>query len=219
MPRPAALVPSGKVDQLEWSRNALNKINITVFEVSDDGKKVKCTVCAPFNTLEQWMLRDSHSSHLKSRGHLANAARSPGQTFEDRVMAADSAARADAVLQDLVFARLQGVDVCTDASSSKGFQAPTAGEQEMWQNYDIDGADFEIADDPDQVAGVAARRHFENMVENFGLWNTEADGEGFGPDSSAEADGLGWNPEEDELLTEVMRNACEFVRNTATIIG
>jgi hypothetical protein len=139
------------VEQLEWSRNALNKITITVFEVSDDGKRVKCMVCTPFNTLEQWMLRDSHSSHLKSCGHRENVAHSPGQTFEDRVMAADSAAHTDAVLQDLVFARLQGVDVCTDASSSKGFQGPTAGEQEMWQNYDINGADFEIADDPDQL--------------------------------------------------------------------
>jgi hypothetical protein len=80
----------------------------------------------------------------------------------------------------------------------------------MWQNYEIDGADFEIADDPDQVAEVAARRRFENTVDDFGLWNAEADGEGFGPGNSAEAEGLGGDPEEDELLTEVMRNACEL---------
>jgi hypothetical protein len=158
------------------------------------------------------MLRDSHSGHLKSRGHLANAIRVPGQTFEDRVMAADSAARADAVSQELAFARLQGLDIHTDTSCSKGFQAPTAAEQEMWQNYETDGADFEIADDPDQVAKAAARRHFENTVDDFGLWNGEADGEAFRPGDSAEADELGGDPEEDELLAEVMQNACELAR-------
>lgn len=40
-------------------------------------------VCTPFNILEQWMLCDSHSSHIKLYGHLVNVARSPGETFEE----------------------------------------------------------------------------------------------------------------------------------------
>jgi hypothetical protein len=181
----------------------------TVFQVSDDGKNIKCTVCSPYNIIEQWMLRDSYSGHLKSRGHLANATRSPLQTFEERVIAADIAARADAASQELAFARLQNVDVRTDTSFSRGLQAPTAAEQEMWQNYEINGADFDIADDPDQLAEVAARRRFENDADEFGLWNPEADGEDFVFSNATEIDGLGGDPEEDELLAEVMRNACK----------
>jgi hypothetical protein len=64
----------------------------------------------------------------------------------------------------------------------------------MWQNYETNGADFDIADDPDEAAQVAARRNFEHHADKFGLCN------------SAEINGLGGDPEEDELLAEAMQN-------------
>jgi hypothetical protein len=44
-----------------------------------------------------------------------------GQTFEEQITAANNAARADALSQDLAFATLQGVDIHVDTGASNGF--------------------------------------------------------------------------------------------------
>jgi len=79
----------------------------------------------------------------------------------------------------------------------------------MWDNYSTNGAYFDIAEDPNEVSEAASRRQFECEANKFGIWNAKADGELFGFGESADIDKMGGNPEEDELLVELMQNVCE----------
>lgn len=122
------------------------------------------------------MQRQSYLSHLKSRTHRTNV--STGGGFEARVIAAEQAARVDEFEQELEFIRLRGLDVGSSMNSvhSRVIQGPSEVEKTMWDEYELNGADLAIADDPMEAAEVLARRRFERDVDDFGFWNPDAAG-------------------------------------------
>lgn len=68
MPQQSIVLPPGEEISV-YARSALSKI--IVFEVSEDGKKVKCIICTPYIARKdkQWMHRDSYTGHMKSQAH------------------------------------------------------------------------------------------------------------------------------------------------------
>ena len=132
--------------------------------------------------------------------HRTNALTSSDKSFEAHVMAGEEEAQVDETLQELEWADLQNVGIHRDPDHMKGSWAPTAAEWDMWEDYEMNGADFDIAVDPADIAEAAARHQFKRDTEEYGaLWNA---GEEFG--DSPNDDGLGGDSEEDELLAEVM---------------
>jgi hypothetical protein len=79
----------------------------------------------------------------------------------------------------------------------------------MWDNYTTNDTSFDIAEDPYEAAEAASHSQFEREVDEFGTWNPAADAEEFGLCGSESIGGPNFNPEEDELLTELMQSACE----------
>jgi len=158
---------------------------------------------------KQWMLRDSHRAHSQSIAHRTNLNRASGMSFDAQVLAAAAAADADAAAQEVSFESLQSVSIQKQPLPAKPRDI-SAAEQEMWDDYILNDTSFDIAEDPDEVAEAASRCRFEREVDEFGTWNPAADGEEFGLGGSESIDWPGFNPEEDELLAELMQNACEL---------
>jgi hypothetical protein len=178
------------------------------FILSDDATKVKCAICAPHIPVpeKQWMLRQSHRAHLQSMAHKTNLNRLSGSPFDAQVLVAAAAADADAAAQDIMFQSLETVSI--QMQHRLPLQV-SAAEQEMWDDYSTNGAYFDIAQDPNEASEAALRRQFEREANEFGMWNAKADGDLFGLGESVNIDEMSGNPEEDELLAELMQNACE----------
>ncbi|KAJ7865896.1 hypothetical protein B0H14DRAFT_2733663 [Mycena olivaceomarginata] len=141
--------------------------------------------------------------HLRSDDHkqaveLLEDAKQRAQVLENE-RRAESASRD---LQHLVFAapaNLRGP--VASASSSRG---PSLAEREMWEDYALNGADFDAGDDAEDDDVRLRRLREEASI--FGLWN---------PDKAARQLGLGEDvvaqfieeDEEENLLDEIIRTA------------
>lgn len=168
-------------------------------------------------------MHGSHQAHLQSANHQNNVAcAATDLVFDAQVLVAAQQAAADEAEQQLEFERFkfQGTINQADRNSPSQFKTPSTAEQEMWDHYYSTEADFDIAEDPDQVVEAAARSRFERDTERFGLWNGGLAGEDFVFGDSVEiTDETRGNSEEDELLAEVMHNTCECsfeIGSTAT---
>ena len=155
------------------------------------------------------MLRQSHRAHSQSIAHKTNLNQLFSSPFDAQVLAAAAAADAEAATQEILFESLETVSIQMEHHHVKKTPQVSAAEQEMWNDYSTNGAYFDIAEDPNEVSEAASRRQFEHDANEFGIWNAKADGELFGLGESADIDEMGGNPEEDELLAELMQNACE----------
>lgn len=154
------------------------------------------------------MHRDSYTGNMKSRTHIRHNTTNP---LVAQVLTADEAAQSEATQQELEFTNL------SRAATVRGniplqprpmtMLKQTDAEQRMWENYDMEDVEFEIVEDPTVAAADAARCQFLRDVDGFGLWDAEAAGNSFGLEDEP---GGERDLEEDKLLAEAMRNACEF---------
>ena len=211
MPRAFEPLPSSEPKKRKETHLSTYPIMHLDFILSDDATKVKCTICAPHNPVpeKQWMLRQSHRAHSQSVAHQTNLNRPSGSPFDAQVLAAAAAVDADAAAEENMFESLETVGIQMHRHLVNNSLQVSAAEQEMWDDYSTNGANFDIAEDPSETAEAASRRQFECEVNEFGIWNAKADGELFGLGESADIDQMDGNPEEDELLAELMQNACE----------
>ena len=155
------------------------------------------------------MLWQSHWAHSQSIAHKTNLNQLFSSPFDAQVLAAAAAADAEAATQEILFESLETVSIQMEHHHVTKTPQVSAAEQEMWNDYSTNGAYFDIAEDPNEVSEAASRRQFEHDANEFGIWNAKADGELFGLGESADIDEMGGNPEEDELLAELMQIACE----------
>lgn len=154
------------------------------------------------------MLRQSHQAHSQPIAHKTNLNQLFGSPFDAQVLAAAAAADADTAAQEILFESLEMVSIQMQHCLIQK-TPPSAAEQEMWDDYFTNGAYFDIAKNPNEVSEAASRRQFEHDANEFRIWSAKADGELFGLGDSVDIDKMGGNPEEDELLAELMQNACE----------
>ena len=120
------------------------------------------------------------------------------------MLAAAAAADTDAAAQEILFESLETVSIQMQHHLVKKTPQVSAAEHEMWDDYSTNGAYFDIAEDPNEVSEAASHCQFERKANKFRIWNVKADGELFGLGESADIDKMGGNPEEDELLAELM---------------
>ncbi|KAJ7479923.1 hypothetical protein FB451DRAFT_1172006 [Mycena latifolia] len=167
---------------------------------------VLCKVCAAGVPAERrvWLGTRSALKHLGSDDHkkalgLLEDARRKADDLE-RERTAKSAAKD---LRDLRFSTVPNLRGPIASGASSG--APSLAESAMWEDYNLNGADFDAGDDAEDPHVRHDKLHEE--AQTFGLWN---------PDGAARQLGLGnedvaaqilEEDEEEDFLAEIMRTA------------
>ncbi|KAF7969711.1 hypothetical protein HWV62_22016 [Athelia sp. TMB] len=180
------------------------------FTTSPDGKMVKCKVCAPHIPLEpkRWMLRGSMSTHLKTDSHRGHAHAGHTVSLEERVRMNEQQAEAERAQRDTQATALQNLPDFHMRSPAPREQSQQ--ELGMWDEYEMNGGSFEIAEDPAELAEREGRQWLEREVGELSIWNAEAFAKAIGFGDTVNVDILEDDPEVDELLAEAMGNAREW---------
>jgi hypothetical protein len=191
----------------------------TDFKLSEDGRWVKCWKCAPFIYIEekQWLLYDSMNTHLQTPAHHNNSLMMANSSFNDQVLAADAAANIEEAEQHQNFTSLHGRGSWLLQGTHTMWSGASEAEQAMWSTYDAGDVDFEIAADETETADWAMKWRNEHNLEDNQTWDFE--------DEVGSLEGHLKYSEDDQLLAEVMANACEWNKlligscTTWTLIG
>ncbi|KAJ6559278.1 hypothetical protein B0H10DRAFT_2169453 [Mycena sp. CBHHK59/15] len=152
-----------------------------------------------------WIAPRSAKKHLVSDDHLkaVEQVEEANRKVEElsRERRADSATKE---LRDIRFAAVQDLRGPVASGSSGKI---SAAEAEMWEDYALNGADFDAGEEPEDPNVRQAQLSKE--ADSFGLWNPEdvARKLGFGDDDLV-GEVLA-EDEEDDFLGEIMRNAGE----------
>ncbi|KAJ6614901.1 hypothetical protein B0H10DRAFT_2191282 [Mycena sp. CBHHK59/15] len=157
------------------------------FLYNEDKTKVQCRVCATGVPVERrvWMAPRSAARHLGSEDHkkalglLEDAKRKREELEKERL-----AASAAEDLRNLHFAAAPNVRGPIGGVSSS--HKPSLAETEMWENYALNGADFDAGDDTEDP-------HVRH--EQLGLGDEDVAAQILEED------------EEEDFLAEIMRNA------------
>ncbi len=80
---------------------------------------------------------------------------------------------------------------------------PSVKEKEMWDNYSLSNEIFDAGIDH-TVAAVEERKHLEREAINFDIWH----GADFLPEDPNDGELLLDELEQDDILTELLCNAC-----------
>ncbi|KAF7368224.1 hypothetical protein MVEN_00142300 [Mycena venus] len=175
------------------------------FIESEDKKQILCSICERHGP-EEWIGRDGDKKHLLSKNHERNV-----EADNIRV-----AAQAAIQMQNAsINSTLERVEIPITEKNSRPKHVPSAEEQEMWYQYQMEGATFSAGDEP-AVDGWVQEADLAWQAEQFGRWNAAsiARNLGFmGPESEIPI--LNEHDEEDALLCEMMDNA--QINDPATI--
>lgn len=183
----------------------------TVVIVSQDGAQARCTLCSP-DEFGAWMKKTSLSTHLKSKNHLAcadeHAQRAARISSINATLARENQRRDQ---QNPV--RLAALDMCNATTNMRQpTQTVSAGEQHMWDEFNMNRDDirFDAGEDP-AAAPVAAQQLWQRQAHEFttGLWNAHATAEQLGFGSRTGADDLPIeytlnNLNDDEILADLL---------------
>ena len=185
------------------------------FDVSRDGKQIKCKICTAHDPgqRETWMKRTSQKAHLESSGHKRACAAQSAQ--EDASLERFHMA---AVLNHAGAIALNNVDLrsasCAD-NDSQPASVPTAAEAEMWASYEQNGADFSVEEFTHNQSAREQER-LEQEIETAGILNPArfAAQTGFRAGDPDTPDSVNLNAqadnEEDEILADILGEvACE----------
>ena len=180
--------------------------NSLVIQLSDDGKKVRCNICEALRGQNSvWILKESLAYHLKSDVHTRSIR---AQQERDAIRAAGERALQEECEDEMNFAML------TSAIKPIAIAKPHAPrldieEQEMWD----DGAfsNETLSAGIDYAAALAEeRRRLEKEATDFDLWH----GADYLPDEDPrDGDLLLDELEQDDILTELLRNASAYAFN------
>ncbi|KAJ7284566.1 hypothetical protein C8J57DRAFT_1709000 [Mycena rebaudengoi] len=173
------------------------------FHYSEDRSHVQCKACGS----SKWIAVKSAAKHLTSVEHLKTV--ELGEDARKRREELEKERQTDSAtteLRSIQFAasRLPSGPI---GSTSSGLHARSEAEVEMWEAYESTGAAFSAGEDPDDTH--IHHKRLREEVESFGVQNPEAAARnlGFG-DGDVAAEMLAEDEEED-FLSEIMRNAGE----------
>jgi hypothetical protein len=152
-----------------------------------------------------WIKKESLPSHIQSEGHAR--AVSAQQHMEFIQTAGEWSMQEESAYEN-------SMDFVMLSSIIKPAVTPTARilkqsveEQEMWDNHDISNEIFDTGTDP-TLAAVEERKRLEREATNLDLWH----GADFLPEEDPNDGELLLDElEQDDILTELLRNARTYI--------
>ncbi|KDQ53306.1 hypothetical protein JAAARDRAFT_49804 [Jaapia argillacea MUCL 33604] len=180
------------------------------FEESEEKRQNKikawfrCLKCVPFTAPNrQWIERNSVVGHVKSRAHINHVhilekKEASAAEFCQRVADEERALWEQGEFREVPQFRLPDLQVPVTRKTK------SAEEEQMWEDYEMNGADFDLGEDEDAEAN-RERLRFERAVDNLAYWDVHEV-----PQGEIEADGddemTQWRKmaEEDDVLAEMM---------------
>ena len=146
--------------------------NSSVVELSDDGKKVQCSICeaTPYQGNSggggnsRWIKKESLPSHLNTEAHAHSVdTKKKRESFQAAVEhSMQEASAMDENLDFVMLSLITGPAVTAVTCVSK----LSAEEQEMWNNYEFSAKTFSAGIDP-ALAVVEERKRLEQEATNL----------------------------------------------------
>lgn len=180
--------------------------SIIVIEISDDGLKARCTICldARQQNGSGWINKSSISNHLKSDNHANSVeAQRIKESFEKAGEQTMQEERAMEVHMD--FAILSST-IRPEVTAPAHTPQQSEEEQEMWECYALGEEVFDVGINH-EVGAAAERKRLEREATNFDLWH----GTDFLSDEDQNGELLLDDLEQDDILSELMRNARKYI--------
>ena len=180
-------------------------------QVSTDGKRVRCKICASASVRSEdlessWIKKESLAYHLKSDIHNrsvnAQRERESLQSAGERSLREEMAMEQETDFITLAF------NAATNAKTKKSTQVRISEEEKnMWDNFQSFEEVFDIGADHNAIA-FEERKRLEQQANNFDIRHA-AD---FLPDEDPNNPELLLDElEQDDILTELLRNASEYI--------
>jgi hypothetical protein len=174
----------------------------SVVELSEDGKKVRCNICATLRiqTNSNWIQKESLAYHLKSDVHACSV---NAKHNRESIRAAGewSMQEETAVEETMDFIMLSSM-IRPEVTATARVLRPSVEEKEMWDDYSLSNEIFDAGIDH-TVAAVEERKRLEREAFDFDIWR----GADFLPEDQNDGELLLDELEQDDILTELLRNA------------
>lgn len=188
-------------------------IQLSVIEVSEDGKRVRCMTCGPLRLGQDasWIKKDSLSYHLKSDLHSRSMIAQ--QDRQSRQFAGEQSMREESAMEEsLDFVVLNSTPTITPATTpTTRVSDKSAEEQAMWHNYGFSEEIFDAGVNC-TAAEMEERKRLEREANDFDIWHA-AD---FLPEEDPhDAELLLDELEQDDILTELLRNASMYISRSS----
>jgi hypothetical protein len=170
-------------------------VSLPGFVESENKKKLKCTICERYNAPDDWMGRDNDKKHLASKNHIRNADAGRLRTATiANIHVQNSAINSELGQLEIPTANAEPAD--------SGPYIPSAAEEEMWDQYNTNGATFSAGNDPTSDE-LMEQVNLARQADEFGRWNAAsiARNLGFVGDDS-EIPALNQHDEEDAILCD-----------------
>jgi hypothetical protein len=177
-----------------------------VVELSDDGKKVRCTTCETLRgNIGGWILKESLAYHLKSEAH-ARAVSAQHNMELIRAAGQRSIEEEREIEQTIDFATLSSAVKHSPATATARVHVPSTEEQDMWYNHMLNNDQFDAGTDH-TTAASDERKRLEREATNFDLWH----GTLLVPEQDSSDGGLLLEElEQEDTIAELLRNASMY---------
>lgn len=184
----------------------------SVVELSDDGKRVRCTICKSSRSGQHqdatWIKKESLCYHLKSDLHAR-------AVIAQRERQSLHSAREHSLQQEIeIEERLDFVTLASTSATEAKLPKPTrvpeknVEEQTMWDSYQFSDERFS-AGISCHSAVAEERKRLEREANEFDIWH----GADFLPEEDPNNGELLLDElEQDDILTELLRNASESIQ-------
>lgn len=174
-------------------------------ELSEDCKKVRCNICETQRVQNSgWIQKESLAYHLKSDVHARSV--SAKQNKESIRTIGEQSMQEESAIEKMDFVMLSSTIKPVLVSATAHPPRPSVEEQEMWDNHAFSNEIFDAGIDH-TVATVEERKRLEQEATNFDLWR----GADFSPEEDPNDGELLLDQlEQDDILTELLQNACMY---------
>ena len=174
--------------------------NFSVVELSEDGKKVQCNICAALHVqTSNWIQKESLAYHLKSDVHACSVSAKHNRK-SIRAAGKWSMQEETAVEERMDFVMLSSIR--PEVTVTAHGLGPSVEEKEMWNNYLLSNEIFDTGINH-ALATVEERRRLEREATNFDIWG----GADFLPKEDPNNSELLLDElEQDDILTELLQN-------------
>ncbi|KAJ7169264.1 hypothetical protein C8R43DRAFT_1155871 [Mycena crocata] len=167
------------------------------FNYNADRSEVQCKVCGTGS----WIAVASAAKHVKYPAHVKSAQLAADESRRLERLERDRQATSSISLPNIQVATKESALADTASAS----HARSEAESEMWRDFEENGAQFSAGD-----ASEDTRTRHEQLrkeADSFGFWDPEAVARGLGFGDPDVAGQILAEDEEDDFLSEIMRNA------------
>lgn len=208
--------PNNALPECELTQSRLhvayltNHNTLTVVDVSEDGKKVRCKICGQ-SCIGQpkdgtWIKKESLVYHVKSDLHARSVIAQRDR--ESLQSAGEQSIREEMEMEErmdfVTLASTSTQDRNTERSSTL---RTSVKENTLWDNCDFSNNPFSAGTDCTSAA-VAERERLEREANDFDIWH----GEDFLPEEHPNNGELLLDElEQDDVLNEILRNASKAI--------